>query len=57
MITISYLIISAAAFACLVWCARAYMEQRSMALLLTLIPLMFLWFDSFAIATGQFIGE
>ena len=28
-----------------------------MALLLTLIPLMFLWFDSFAIATGQFIGE
>lgn len=57
MITIAYLIIAAAAFACLVYCVRAYLEQRSTILLLTLIPLAFLWFDSFAIATGRFIGE
>lgn len=57
MITVGYLIIAAAAFACLVYCVRAYMEQRSTILLLTLIPLLFLWFDSFAVATGRFIGE
>lgn len=57
MITIGYLIIAAAAFACLICCVQAYMEDRSTILLLTLIPLAFLWFDSFAIATGQFIGE
>lgn len=57
MITIGYLIIAAAAFTCLIWCLRAYMEQKTTVLLLTLIPLLFLWFDSFAVATGRFIGE
>jgi hypothetical protein len=57
MITVGYLIIAAAAFACLVWCLRAYLEDRSTILLLTLIPLLFLWFDSFAIAVGQWIGD
>lgn len=57
MITIGYLIIAAAAFACLIYCVKAYLADRSTILLLTLIPLAFLWFDSFAIATGRFIGE
>lgn len=57
MITIGYLIIAAVAFACLVWCLKAYLAERSTILLLTLIPLLFLWFDSFAVATGQWIGE
>lgn len=57
MITIGYLIISAAAFACLIWCWRAYRAEPSTLLLLTLIPLIVLWFDSFAVAAGRFIGE
>jgi hypothetical protein len=57
IITLGYLVIAAAAFACLVWCLKAYLAERSTILLLTLIPLLFLWFDSFAIAVGQWIGE
>ena len=57
MVTIGYLIIATAAFACLVWCWRAYRAQPSTMLLLILIPLLGLWFDSFAVAMGRFAGE
>ena len=57
MITIGYSIIAALAFACLIFAARAYLNDRNKMLLLILCPTSLLWFDSFVIAIGQHIGE
>ena len=57
MITIGYSVIGAVAFACFIFGIRAYMIEPNRILLLILINTSLLWFDSFATATGQYIGE
>ena len=57
MITIGYLFIAVLAGACLVFAARAYLNEPNKMLLLILCPTSLLWFDSFAIAVGQYVGE
>jgi len=57
MITIGYIFIAFLAGACLVYAASAYLKQPNNMLLLILCPTSLLWFDSFAIAMGNFIGE
>ena len=57
MITIGYLLIAVLAGACLVFAARAYLNEPNKMLLLILCPTSLLWFDSFAIAVGQYVGE
>ena len=57
MITIGYMFVAFLAAACLVYAAKAYLKQPNNMLLLILCPTSLLWFDSFVIAIGQFIGE
>ena len=57
MITIGYSVIGAVAFACFIFGIRAYMIEPNRILFLILINTSLLWFDSFATATGQYIGE
>ena len=57
MITIGYMFIAFLAAACLVYAAKAYLKQPNNMLLLILCPTSLLWFDSFVIAIGQFLGE
>ena len=57
MITIGYIFIAFLAAACLVYVANAYLKQPNNILLLILCPTSLLWFDSFVIAMGQFVGE
>ena len=57
MITIGYSVIGAAAFACFIFGIRAYMVEPNRILFLILINTSLLWFDSFATAVGQYIGE
>jgi hypothetical protein len=57
MITIGYSIIALLAAACLVFAARAYLNEPNKMLLLILCPTSLLWFDSFVIAIGQYVGE
>ena len=57
MITIGYMFIAFLAAACLVYVANAYLKQPNNILLLILFPTSLLWFDSFVIAMGQFVGE
>ena len=57
MITIGYSVIGAVAFACFIFGIRAYMVEPNRILFLILINTSLLWFDSFATAVGQYIGE
>ena len=57
MITIGYSVIGAVAFACFIFGIRAYMIEPNRILFLILINTSLLWFDSFATAIGQYIGE
>ena len=57
MITIGYSVIGAVAFACFIFGIRAYMLEPNRILFLILINTSLLWFDSFATAVGQYIGE
>ena len=57
MITIGYAVIGAVAFACFIFGIRAYMVEPNRILFLILINTSLLWFDSFATAVGQYIGE
>lgn len=57
MVTIAYFIISAIAFACLVWGFSLYRKHGDLLFLLLITPLSLLWYDSFIIATGRYIGE
>ena len=57
MITIGYMFIAFLAATCLVYVAKAYLKQPNNILLLILCPTSLLWFDSFVIAMGQFVGE
>ena len=57
MIAIGYMFIAFLAAACLVYAAKAYLKQPNNMLLLILGPTSLLWFDSFVIAMGQFLGE
>ena len=57
MITIGYSVIGAVAFACFIFGIRAYMAEPNRILFLILINTSLLWFDSFATAVGQYIGE
>ena len=57
MITIGYSVIGAVAFACFIFGIRAYMIEPNRILFLILINTSLLWFDSFATAVGQYIGE
>ena len=55
MITIGYSIIALLAAACLVFAARAYLNEPNKMLLLILCPTSLLWFDSFVIAMESLI--
>ena len=57
MITIGYSVIGAVAFACFIFGIRAYMVEPNRIVFLILINTSLLWFDSFATAVGQYIGE
>ena len=57
MVTGLYLLISLAALACLVWSVRILRAGWDFAVFLIALPLSLLWYDSFLIATGRFIGE
>ena len=57
MITIGYSVIGAVAFTCFIFGIRAYMVEPNRILFLILINTSLLWFDSFATAVGQYIGE
>ena len=57
MITIGYSVIGEVAFACFIFGIRAYMVEPNRILFLILINTSLLWFDSFATAVGQYIGE
>ncbi len=57
MITIGYSVIGAVAFACFIFGIRTYMVEPNRILFLILINTSLLWFDSFATAVGQYIGE
>ena len=57
MITIGYSVIGAVAFICFIFGIRAYMLEPNRILFLILINTSLLWFDSFATAVGQYIGE
>ena len=57
MIPIGYAVIGAVAFACFIFGIRAYMVEPNRILFLILINTSLLWFDSFATAVGQYIGE
>jgi len=57
MITAVYLIISLTAFAVLIWGVRLFRQSKDVIFLLILAPLMLLWYDSFIIGIGSWIGE
>jgi hypothetical protein len=57
MITMGYSVMGAVAFACFIFGIRAYMVEPNRILFLILINTSLLWFDSFATAVGQYIGE
>lgn len=57
MATVLYFIISAIAFMVLIFGIKSYRERKDVVFLLVLAPLLFLWYDSFMIGLGQFIGQ
>lgn len=57
MVSGLYILISLAALACLVWAVRILRRRLDVAVLLIALPLSLLWYDSFLIATGSFLGE
>ena len=57
MITIGYAIIAVMCLVVLYYAFKLWQEQRNALSLLILVPLLLLWLDNFAIATGKYIGE
>ena len=57
MIATFYLIISAMCFVALYYSFKLWRQHPNPITLLILIPLLFLWLDNFAIATGKWVGE
>ena len=57
MITFGYSVIAVIAFSCFVFGVRTYISEPNKILFLILINTSLLWFDSFVIAIGQFLGE
>ena len=57
MITVGYLVIAAICFVALFYAFKLWRQHNNATTLLIFIPLLFLWLDNFAIATGKWIGE
>lgn len=57
MITAGYIIISLMCFVALFYAFKLWRTHNNAITLMILIPLLFLWIDNFAIATGRFVGE
>ena len=57
MIAIGYAVIAVMCVAVLASAFKLWRTHRNAITLLMLIPLLFLWLDNFAIATGRLVGE
>jgi len=57
MNTVGYLIISVMCFVALYFSFKLWRQHTNAITLLILIPLLFLWLDNFAIATGKWVGD
>ncbi len=57
MYTLIYFLIGSVNLALLIYAIQCWRRTRSVAILLIILPVSFLWYDNYLIAAGRFIGE